>query len=74
MLSPYRVLDLTDSRAALGPLILAGLGADVIKVEPPGGDPSREWPPFRDRGGVRQSLHFMATNANSSAINIDAPH
>ena len=29
MLSPYRVLDLTDARAELGPLLLAGLGADV---------------------------------------------
>jgi crotonobetainyl-CoA:carnitine CoA-transferase CaiB-like acyl-CoA transferase len=37
MLSPYRVLDLTDARAELGPLILAGLGADVVRVEPPGG-------------------------------------
>jgi crotonobetainyl-CoA:carnitine CoA-transferase CaiB-like acyl-CoA transferase len=37
MLSPYRVLDLTDERAALGPMILGGLGAEVIRVEPPGG-------------------------------------
>jgi crotonobetainyl-CoA:carnitine CoA-transferase CaiB-like acyl-CoA transferase len=29
MLSPYRVLDLTDNRAALGPMILADLGAEV---------------------------------------------
>ncbi|GIW13478.1 MAG: putative CoA-transferase [Tepidiforma sp.] len=36
MLSPYRVLDLTDERAALGPLMLANLGAEVIRVEPPG--------------------------------------
>jgi crotonobetainyl-CoA:carnitine CoA-transferase CaiB-like acyl-CoA transferase len=36
MLSPYRVLDLTDDRAALGPMVLADLGADVIRVERPG--------------------------------------
>ena len=35
MLSPYRVLDLTDDRAALGPMMLADLGAEVIRVEPP---------------------------------------
>lgn len=39
MLSPYRVIDLTDSRAALGPLMLANLGAEVVRVEPPGFEP-----------------------------------
>jgi len=38
MLSPYRVLDLTDRRAALGPMMLADLGAEVIRVDPPGAD------------------------------------
>jgi crotonobetainyl-CoA:carnitine CoA-transferase CaiB-like acyl-CoA transferase len=33
MLSPYRVLDLTDQRAALGPMMLADLGAEVVRVE-----------------------------------------
>lgn len=42
MLSPYRVIDLTDSRAALGPLMLANLGAEVIRVEPPGFVPPEE--------------------------------
>ena len=41
MLAPYRVLDLTDGRAELASFVLAGLGADVIKVEPPGGSASR---------------------------------
>src|SRR5258705_7841069 len=45
-LSPYRVLDLTDARAALGPMVLAGLGADVIKVEPPGGCDTRRAAPL----------------------------
>ncbi|MCX7618676.1 CoA transferase [Tepidiforma sp.] len=39
MLSPYRVLDLTDERAALGPMMLANLGAEVIRIEPPGFEP-----------------------------------
>ena len=38
MLSPYRVLDLTDSNAQIGPMILADLGAEVIRLEPPGVD------------------------------------
>ncbi|MBK7329549.1 MAG: CoA transferase [Dehalococcoidia bacterium] len=38
MLSPYRVLDLTDSHAQLGPMILADLGAEVIRIEPRGSD------------------------------------
>ena len=42
MLSDLRVLDLTDERGFLAGKILADLGADVIKVEPPGGDCARE--------------------------------
>ena len=37
MLSPYRILDLTDERSNLAGLLLAQLGAEVIAVEPPGG-------------------------------------
>ena len=36
MLSPYRVLDLTDANAQMGPMILADLGAEVIRIETPG--------------------------------------
>src|SRR6476659_11452286 len=48
MLSPYRVLDLTDGRAELATFVLAGLGADVIKIEPPGGSASRSETPVAD--------------------------
>lgn len=37
MLSPYRVLDLTNELGLFAGKILADLGADVIQVEPPGG-------------------------------------
>jgi benzylsuccinate CoA-transferase BbsE subunit len=71
LLSPYRVLDLTGPLGFLTGRILADLGADVIKVEPPGGDPSRAWPPFHDHGGRRQSLSWMAFNANKRGITLD---
>ena len=46
MLSPYRVLDLTNERGLLCGQILGDLGADVIKIEPPGGSPARKIGPF----------------------------
>ena len=42
MLSPYRVIDLTDEGGLLCGQILADLGADVIQVEPPGGARARD--------------------------------
>ncbi len=46
LLTPYRVLDLTGPLGYLAGRVLADLGADVVKVEPPGGDPARRWPPL----------------------------
>lgn len=71
LLSPYRVLDLTGALGFLAGRILADLGADVIKVEPPGGDPSRGWPPFLEHNGVRRSLYWLTSNANKRGITLD---
>jgi len=61
MLEPYRVVDLTDGRADLAGFVLAGLGADVIKVEPPGGSPARFEGPFAsDEPAGSASLSFQA--------------
>jgi len=72
MLRPYRVLDLTDSRAELGPLLLAGLGAEVIKVEPPGGSLSRREPPLDAKlpEGL-QSLRFHVQNRGKQSVVLD---
>jgi len=72
MLSPYRVLDLSDERGQLCSQILADLGADVILIEPPGGSRARRRGPFF--GGepqVDRSLHFWGFNRNKRGITLD---
>lgn len=49
LLSPYRILDLTDERGLLAGRILADLGAEVIVVEPPGGSSARRAGPLDSR-------------------------
>ena len=66
MLEPYRVLDFTDERGELGPMLLGDLGADVIRVEPPEGTPARRAAPFAGDGGP--SLQFLAFNRNKRSI------
>jgi succinate---hydroxymethylglutarate CoA-transferase len=73
-LAGVRVLDLT--RVLAGPLcamMLGDMGADVIKVEPPGrGDDTRSWgPPFAEG----ESAYFLTTNRNkrSMTLNMAAP-
>ncbi len=72
MLGPYQVIDLTDSRAELGPMMLADLGADVVKVEPPGGCDSRRATPLDPSlpDGLA-SLRFHAYNRNKRAVTLD---
>jgi len=71
-LGPYRVLDLTDEKGFLCGKIFADLGADVVKVEPPGGDPARQKGPFyRDTPGPENSLFWMAYNAGKRSITLD---
>jgi len=51
-LTGIKVLDLTTQRAELCGRTLAEFGADVVKVEPPGGSESRRRPPFADFGSL----------------------
>src|SRR5579859_6723682 len=72
LLRPYRVLDLTTELGELAGRILADLGADVIKVEPPDGDPSRWRPPFfGDQPDPAASLPWWASNLNKRSITLD---
>jgi crotonobetainyl-CoA:carnitine CoA-transferase CaiB-like acyl-CoA transferase len=71
-LAHLRVVDLTDLRGALAARLLADLGADVIKVEPSGGDPDRGRPPFAGNVAASdRSLPFLYRHANKRGAVID---
>ena len=75
MLSPYRVIDLADDRGIFCGRVLADLGAEVIKIEPPAGDPARRVGPFyKDEPGIENSLYWQlyAANKKSAALDIEA--
>jgi len=72
MLSCYRVLDLTDEKGFLCGKILADLGADVIKIEKPGGDASRDKGPFyHNIPDPEKSLLWFAYNTNKRGITLN---
>ena len=72
MLSPYRVLDLTNERGLLCGQILADLGADVIAVEPPGGNSARRLGPFADdEPGPERSLYWWAYSRNKRSVTLN---
>src|SRR5712691_9026774 len=72
LLAPYRILDLTGPLGFLTGKIFGDLGADVIKIEPPGGELSRRVPPCLENGnGSPQSLCWLAHNANKRGITLN---
>jgi crotonobetainyl-CoA:carnitine CoA-transferase CaiB-like acyl-CoA transferase len=72
-LAALRILDLTQALA--GPfctMLLADLGADVIKIEPPRGDMTRGMPPFpEDREGCDYGGYFASINRNKRSMVLD---
>ncbi len=72
-LSRYRVLDLTTDTGQLAGRIFADLGADVVKIEPRQGDPSRASGPFYgdDPSDPDKSLFWAAYNAGKRSIALD---
>lgn len=71
-LPPYRVLDLADEKGVFGTKLLADLGADVVKIEPPWGDKVRaKGPFFRDEVHPEKSLYFLFYNTNKRSITLN---
>jgi len=72
-LADVRVLDLTQALA--GPfctMLLADLGADVVKIEPPQGDMTRSMPPHpADREGCDYGGYFASINRNKRSVVLD---
>src|SRR5262245_39563939 len=74
-LAGIRVID--ASTVLAGPyatMLLADLGADVVKVEPPEGDATRGWgPPWvgDEQSGTRTAAYYLAVNRNKRSIRLD---
>lgn len=72
-LAGVRVADFT--RVLTGPyctMLLGDLGADVIKIEPPGGDDTRAWgPPYQRSGEARESTYYLSVNRNKRSVVLD---
>ena len=67
LLAGIRVIDLATERAELAGRLLADLGAEVIKVEPPGGAPARFVPPFDGD----ESLYWAAVALGKRSVVLD---
>ncbi len=71
-LDDIRVLDLAGETGVYATKLLADLGADVIRVEPPDGDPMRDIGPFwHDERAADRSLSFFNLNTNKRSITLD---
>jgi len=72
MLKDCRVLDLSDDRGQMCGMMLADLGADVICVEPPDGNPARRLGPFADdEPGVERSLFWWSYARGKRSVVLD---
>ena len=72
LLPPYRVLDLTGASGVFCAKLLADYGADVVKVEPPGGDYGRSRGPFpQDEPNPERSLYFLFYNTNKRSVTLN---
>ena len=67
-----RVLEVADEKGEYCGWLLAGLGADVIKIEPPGGNETRHYGPFyQDQPHPERSLYFWHYNFGKRGITLD---
>lgn len=71
-LGGLRVLEIANELGEYAGKLLAGLGADVVKIEPPGGEETRGYGPFyRDEPGPDRSLHFWHYNVAKRSVTLD---
>src|ERR1700704_1728055 len=71
-LAGIRVIELVDEQGEYCGLTLAGLGAEVIKIEPPGGNSTRRIGPFyEDKEGPERSLFFWYYNRGKRSLVLD---
>lgn len=71
-LAGLRVVELSNERCAWAGKLLADMGADVILVEPPMGDPARRYGPFlEDEPGADRSLHWWHHQTSKRGIVLD---
>ncbi|PPQ29361.1 acyl-CoA transferase [Rhodopila globiformis] len=72
MLAGLRVIEIADERAEYAGLLLAGLGCEVVKIEPPEGNATRRIGPFLDdQPGLERSLFFWAYNRAKKSVVLD---
>jgi crotonobetainyl-CoA:carnitine CoA-transferase CaiB-like acyl-CoA transferase len=71
-LSGVRVVEFGHVAAGpFGTMLLADLGADVVKIESPDGDQLRGWPPIAEQGDDRFSHNFASVNRNKRSVVAD---
>src|SRR5581483_442792 len=71
-LSAYRVVELPGAPHLPAGKSFADLGADVIKVEPPGGDPVRTLPPLAEsKDGVTLGMYWSAYSLGKRSVTAD---
>jgi crotonobetainyl-CoA:carnitine CoA-transferase CaiB-like acyl-CoA transferase len=72
MLAGIRVIEIADELAEYAGLLLAGLGADVVKIEPPHGADTRRIGPFLDdTPHADRSLFFWSYNRGKKSVVLD---
>ena len=72
VLDGVRVLEVGGEIGAWCGKLLGDVGADVIKVEPPTGDPTRSYEPFyENEPGLNRSLFFWHYNTSKRSVTLD---
>lgn len=72
LLTGFRALDLTDEKGFICGKLLAALGVETIKAEPPGGDPARYDPLFSDgKTDISKNLNWLAYNTDKRSITLN---